>query len=156
MKVRLSLTAPDFLCAAVLFFAFAAAQPTYAQAPPEVGKVVGNKVYTYVEQIPQMPGGGGNRAIVAAIQSRVVYPVEALKQALQGQVFVSFTVGEDGAVRDAKIVKSLGGGCDETVLDAVRQLPAFTPGQQAGKPVAVSFTVPVTFAITGLPAKQRN
>ncbi|WP_210514454.1 energy transducer TonB [Hymenobacter terricola] len=141
-----------------MLFAFAAVQPSHAQTtpPPAPEKVVGNKVYTYVEQMPQVPGGGGNRAIVAAIQSRVIYPPEALKRALQGQVFVSFTVGEDGAVRDAKIVKGLGGGCDETVLDAVRQLPAFTPGRQAGKPVAVNFTVPVTFTITGVSSKQRN
>jgi len=29
---------------------------------------------------------------------------------------------------------------------AIRQLPAFIPGKQAGKPVSVSFTVPVQFA----------
>ena len=78
---------------------------------------------------------------------------QALRQALQGQVFVSFVVGEDGVVRDAKIVKGLGGGCDETVLAAVAQLPRFAPGQQAERPVAVSYTVPINLAISGLPTK---
>ena len=128
--------------------------PRLPQLPPDT-KAVSNKVYTYVEQMPQMPGGVGNKAIIEAIQSHVVYPPQALRQALQGQVFVSFVVGEDGVVRDAKIVKGLGGGGDETVLAAVAQLPRFTPGQQAGRPVAVSYTVPINLAISGLPTKQR-
>ncbi|GAB3734350.1 hypothetical protein GCM10027594_15890 [Hymenobacter agri] len=105
------------------------------------------KVYTYVEQMPQLPGGGGSMAIVSAIQSRVRYPVEALKQHITGRVFVSFTVAEDGQVRDARVVKGIGGGCDEAVLTAVQQLPQFIPGRQAGRPVPVLFTVPVTFQI---------
>lgn len=127
-----------------------AAQSALAQTnppPPRAADTVrvGGKVYIYVEQMPQLPGGGGNAAIVGAIQGRVMYPVQALQQHREGRVFVSFTVGEDGVVRDAKVVKGIGAGCDEAVLAAVQQLPQFTPGRQAGRPVSVSFTVPVTF-----------
>ena len=106
------------------------------------------KVYTYVEQMPQLPGGGGSSAIVSAIQSRVTYPLEALKRRITGRVFVSFTVSASGIVGDAQVVKGIGGGCDESVLNAVQQLPQFIPGRQAGQPVPVRFTVPVTFQIT--------
>ena len=136
------------LCVAALF-ALTTVQPAHAQTTPsaEPEKVQG-KIYTYVEKMPQLPGGGGNRAIVEAIQSKLIYPAEALKNNIQGRVFVSFVVGEDGAVRESKIVKGIGGGCDEAVLAAVQQLPHFTPGTQAGRPVSVSFTVPVTFQVT--------
>ncbi|MDB5268448.1 MAG: hypothetical protein JWP58_1488 [Hymenobacter sp.] len=97
--------------------------------------------------MPQLPGGGGNRAIVEALQRQVHYPAAALRQQLQGRVFVSFLVTESGEVRNGKIVKGIGGGCDEEVLAAVRLLPRFIPGIQQGRPVAVSFTVPVTFNI---------
>ena len=116
-----------------------------ASAPPEV--VLGDKVYAYVEQMPQLPGGGGNAAIVTAIQSRVKYPQEALQKGVVGRVFVTFIVGKNGTVRGAKIAKGIGAGCDEAVLEAVRQLPRFIPGTQSGKPVAVSYTVPVTFKL---------
>lgn len=106
---------------------------------------VDGKIYTYVEQMPQLPGGGGNAAIINAIQSRVMYPAQAIQQRVEGRVFVSFTVGENGTVRDARVVKGIGMGCDEAVIAAVRQLPQFTPGRQVGRPVPVSFTVPVTF-----------
>ncbi|WP_354583894.1 TonB family protein [Hymenobacter sp. UYCo722] len=98
--------------------------------------------------MPQLPGGGGSSAIVSAIQSRVTYPLEALKRRITGRVFVSFTVSASGIVGDAQVVKGIGGGCDESVLNAVQQLPQFIPGRQAGQPVPVRFTVPVTFQIT--------
>ncbi|MBU6119771.1 TonB family protein [Hymenobacter siberiensis] len=97
--------------------------------------------------MPQLPGGGGNKAIVEALQRLVHYPAAALRQQLQGRVFVSFLVTESGEVRNGKIVKGIGGGCDEEVLAAVRLLPRFIPGTQQGRPVSVSFTVPVTFNI---------
>jgi TonB family protein len=127
---------------------FSAAQTTLAQTTPSQKSDtvrVGGKIYTYVEQMPQLPGGGGSAAVVSAIQSRVIYPVQAIQQHVEGRVFVSFTVGENGMVRDAKVVKGIGAGCDESVLAAVQQLPQFNPGRQAGRPVSVSFTVPVTF-----------
>jgi TonB family protein len=103
--------------------------------------------YAYVEQMPQLPGGGGNAAIIKAIQNRTIYPPEALRKQLQGRVLVNFTVGADGLVHDANIVKGIGGGCDEAVLAAVGQLPRFIIGTQNSRPVSVSFTVPVTFRI---------
>jgi protein TonB len=109
---------------------------------------VDNKVYTYVEKMPQLAGGGGVVAIVRAIQERVVYPSEALRAQAQGRSFVKFIVAADGTVRQAAIVMGFRPDCDSAVVQAVRQLPRFEPGIQEGKPVAVSFTAPVTFRIT--------
>ena len=61
-----------------------------------VEEVVENKVYTYVEQMPQLPGGGGNGAIVNAIQKAVKYPPLALRNQVEGRIFVSFTVNPQG------------------------------------------------------------
>lgn len=137
----------------LLLLSVAASYTVRAQSAPKQIPIndtvrVNGKVYTYVERMPELPGGGGSAAIVGAIQSRVTYPIEALKRHLTGRVFVSFTVGANGVVRDAQVVKGIGGGCDESVLAAVQQLPQFVPGRQAGIPVPVRFTVPVTFQIT--------
>ena len=113
---------------------------------PPVGNVSttadGAKVYTYVEQMPQLPQGGGLTALVNQIQNNFVYPNGAH---LQGRVFANFIVNASGEVQDARIVKSLSEAYDEAVLNAIRSLPRFVPGKQNGKPVAVSFTVPITF-----------
>ena len=103
-------------------------------------------VYTYVENMPQLPGGGGNTAIMAAIQSKVVSPNVAPADRKQGRVFVSFTVMNDGAVQDVRIIKGLAAVYDAAVVAAVQQLPRFIPGTQNNRAVNVSFTVPVMFA----------
>lgn len=110
-------------------------------ATPEAPEAVEDKVYTYVERMPELPGGRGIGAIAAAIRERVVPPATACS----GRVFVSFVVRPDGTVTDAKIVKSLAENCDAAVLAATRKLPRFLPGKQNGRLVAVAFTVPVAF-----------
>ncbi len=103
-----------------------------------------DEVYTYVEEMPLFPTGK-NEDITRAILSNLKYPAEAVRNQVKGRVFVAFTVGSDGQVRDAAITKGLGSGCDEATLNAVRKLPRFIPGKQNGKPVSVRFTVPIEF-----------
>jgi protein TonB len=112
-----------------------------------VGETVGGKPYRFVEQMPELPGGGGQAAIVAAIQRAVKYPRQALSNGVEGKVFVSFTVTSKGDVVDVQIVKGLGSGLDEETLRAIKTLPKFIPGKQNGREVSVSFTVPVTYQI---------
>jgi TonB family protein len=111
-------------------------------APPQLTTSSGQKIYTYVEQMPQLPGGGGVQAITKQILDNFVYPTGEHKQ---GRLFASFTVAATGDVADVRIVKGLATTYDEATLAAIRQLPRFVPGKQSGKPVAVNFTVPITF-----------
>lgn len=98
------------------------------------------KVYTYVEQMPQLPGGGGQQALLAAVQQRLVLPPNAP----EGRIFVKFTVGLKGEVRSAEIIKSLDAATDAAVLEALQKLPLLEPGKQNGRVVQVSFTLPIT------------
>jgi TonB family protein len=117
-------------------------------APPvpatgaQTGAEAANHVFTYVEQMPQLPGGGGVQAITKQILDNFVYPAGEHKQ---GRLFASFTVAATGDVADVKIIKGLATAYDEATLTAIRKLPRFVPGKQAGQPVAVNFTVPITF-----------
>jgi TonB family protein len=113
-----------------------------------------SRVYTYVEKMPKMPGGGGNQAIVAFIQQHLAYPKVAAADQRTGRIFVSFVVDVQGNVQSPVIVKGLGAAYDEAVVAAVRQLPQLEPGTQDGKAVAVAFTVPVLFATATLPSGE--
>ena len=106
-----------------------------------------NKVYTYVEQMPALPGGGGMGAIVSAIQKNVRYPAVDLRNQVEGRVFASFTVDENGDISDVKIVKGLSSTIDAETIRSIKALPKFIPGKQNGRSVKVSFTVPVTYKI---------
>ncbi|HEX8329166.1 MAG TPA: energy transducer TonB [Hymenobacter sp.] len=112
-----------------------------------IGKPETSAPYTYVEQMPELQGGGGMVAIVAAIQKQVKYPSLALRNGVEGRVYASFTVNTNGEVVDVKIVKGLGSGLDEETMRAIAALPKFIPGRQNGRDVNVSFTVPVTYKI---------
>ena len=117
------------------------------ESPKELEGVVDHHVYVSVEQMPELPGGGGQTAIVAAIQRAVKYPAMALHNGVEGKVYASFTVNATGEIIDLKIVRGLGSGLDEETLRAIRSLPRFIPGKQNGRGVSVSFTVPVTYQI---------
>lgn len=112
-----------------------------------ISDAVAPTTYTYVEQMPELPGGGGMGAIVAAIQKACRYPSSAQNQGIEGKVYASFTVNSKGDITDVKIVKSVGFGLDEEAMRAIKTLPRFIPGKQNGREVNVSFTVPVTFKI---------
>jgi len=110
-----------------------------------VAEVVEQKVYTYVEQMPVFPGG--QEALLKYIGEHVKYPALALRNQVEGKVFIAFVVGPDGQVSDVKVQKGIGAGCDEEAARVIKSLPKFAPGKQNGRAVSVSYTVPVTFAI---------
>ena len=126
--------------------------PNLEELLPEKGdaatnEVVDKHVYVSVEQMPELPSGGGQTAIVLAIQRAVKYPSLALHNGVEGKVYASFTVNEKGEIIDLRIVKGLGSGLDEETIRAIKSLPRFIPGKQNGREVSVSFTVPVTYRI---------
>jgi len=110
-----------------------------------VKEIIDTKVYNYVEQMPEPPGGMG--ALLQYIGKNIKYPAMALRNQVEGKVFVNFVVGPDGTISGVKIQKGIGAGCDEEAMRVIKGLPKWTPGKQNGRAVSVSFTVPVTFAI---------
>lgn len=63
----------------------------------------------------------------------------------KGNVFVEFTVGLLGEVKDVKIVRGFSESENEQILNIFRSLPFFEPGYLNGFPVNVKFTKPINF-----------
>ncbi len=116
-------------------------------APARGQALADDKVYTYVEQMPQLPGGGSVPAITEAIQQRLVLPPGTIIGDRK-RVFVGFTVGKQGQIEEAHLVQTPRPELDAAVLAAVRQLPTLVPGRQEGQPVRVSFTIPLVLVST--------
>ena len=119
-----------------------AQMPTTQKAKPAAPAA---KIYTYVEEMPQPPGGGGNAAIVALIQRNIHLPQFSVDSIAGSRVIIAFTVTETGEVRDIRIRQSIDRRIDAAVVRAVQNLPRFTPGRQQGRPVSVQYTMPITF-----------
>ena len=98
------------------------------------------EIFTVVEQLPEIIGG------MAALQSSIKYPEIAQKAGVEGKVFVSFVVDENGDVHNPTVARPLGAGCDEAALEAISKAK-FRPGRQRGKAVKVRMTIPVTFKL---------
>jgi TonB family protein len=104
------------------------------------------KVYTYVEQMPQLPGCGGQRAISMELLKRLMQQplsIIDLRQQYTGSAMVYFEVNSTGTVQHVKLLRATGSASvDSALVTVTKKLPRFTPGYQNGKPVTVSFTMP--------------
>ena len=100
--------------------------------------------FVVVEQMPQLRGG------LAALQRKVSYPEIARRAGIQGRVTIQFIVNERGEVENPRVIRGIGGGCDEEALKAV-QSARFTPGMQRGRPVRVQYSLPIVFRLQSNP-----
>ncbi|MFZ7114561.1 MAG: energy transducer TonB, partial [Bacteroidota bacterium] len=57
----------------------------------------------------------------------------------------TFVVDKDGKVTSAKVLRGIGGGCDEEALRVVKNMPEWKPGRQNGRSVMVQYNLPVVF-----------
>jgi protein TonB len=112
--------------------------PITAKSKPEP-----EKVYTYVEQMPELPGGGGQQRIAMELMKRVGYPIIDLREHYTGSASIYFEVSPSGAVQHIKLLRATGSSSvDSALVTAAKKLPHFIPGYQNGKPVTVSFIIP--------------
>ncbi|PTN07483.1 M56 family metallopeptidase [Mangrovibacterium marinum] len=116
-----------------------------SEAKEEVKTIDGKPIFFIVEQMPEFPGG--ELALRKAIASTVKYPVEAQKDGVQGKVYVTFVIDSAGKVRNARVVRGVAPSLDQEAIRVVSSLPDWTPGKQRGEPVAVSFTLPISFLL---------
>jgi len=102
-------------------------------------------VFAIVEQMPQFIGG--NKELHKYLQKNLKYPQTAKEAGIQGTIHISFIVEETGEVSNAKVVRGIGGGCDEEALRVIESMPVWSPGLQRGKPIRVQFNMPIVFTL---------
>ena len=113
----------------------------------EEEEVEEQQIFMVVENAPSFPGGDAAR--MKFLQDNIKYPQMARESGIQGTVYVTFVVERSGAVTDVKILRGIGGGCDEEAVRVVQNMPKWEPGKQRGKPVRVQFNMPIKFTLAG-------
>ena len=93
------------------------------------------------ETMPEFPGG--NTALMSFIQQNIQYPDPDI--CITGKVIVQFIISTDGNITNAKIVRGVHPKFDKEALRVVKLMPKWKPGTQKGKPVAMEYTIPVSF-----------
>lgn len=96
---------------------------------------------------PQAPVrvGGNIKQPTKTKDVKPVYPPIAQSARVQGVVIIEATIGPDGRVKEAKVLRSIP-LLDQAALDAVKQWQ-FTPTLLNGVPVPVIMTVTVNFTL---------
>lgn len=103
------------------------------------------EIFFIVEEMPEFPGG--EQALREFIAKNVEYPKVAQEKGIQGKVYVTFVVGTDGNVKDAKIARGVDPSLDAEALRVVGKMNGWKPGKQRGQFVNVSYTVPINFKL---------
>ncbi len=89
---------------------------------------------------------GGFESFYAQLSKTLNYPRQAIRNNVDGKVYVEFVVDRSGAINQLKILKAIGAGCDEEAM-RVLSLVKWEPGRQRGKPVNVRMVMPVIFKV---------
>lgn len=123
----------------------AAQVETYTPPVVEEEEEDPNQIFKVVEKQAEFPGG--EAAMYAFIQKTLKYPVVAAENGLKGRVTCEFTINKDGSIEDVKILKGVDPSLDKEAIRVISAMPKWKPGEQRGKAVRVSFTLPITFKL---------
>ncbi len=90
---------------------------------------------------------GGKAALKRFIDTTFNYPEAAKEANIQGRVVTRFDIDENGKVAGMKILRSIGGGCEEEAKRVVDRIPLWQPATYNNMPVTSKYTLVVTFKL---------
>ncbi len=114
-----------------------AGAPVEVAAPPTE--------FIVVEEMPEFPGG--QAAMLKFIGKHLRYPSSAQAKGIAGIVYVSFVISPEGQVTKVEVMKGIDTACDQEAARVISKMPAWKPGRQSGRNVAVRYSLPIRFAM---------
>jgi TonB family protein len=82
------------------------------------------------------------------VKSNVMYPEKAIAANIEGAVEIGFTIEKDGQITNFKILRGIGYGCDEAVINSLKKSPAWVPAISEGRPITATSSVIINFKLT--------
>jgi TonB family protein len=105
----------------------------------------GETVYAIIEQMPMFPGG--ESMMMEFIQKNINYPREAREGGFSGTVYINFVVENTGEISKVRVLRGAQKQLNEESMRIVKSMPRWSPGLQSGRPVAVSFNLPIKYTL---------
>lgn len=90
---------------------------------------------------------GGDVAFGRYLGSHIIYPDDARKNDIEGIVVLQFVIEKDGKITNVQVQKSVSKSLDVEAERVIRNSPKWIPGTRFGKPVRVTYAVPINFAL---------
>lgn len=102
--------------------------------------------YKVANQAPEFKGG--LNGMYSFLAQNIRYPADAQRAKIMGKVFVGFTVCTDGSLCDFKLLRGAHKLLDQEALRVAKQMNMkWKPGSLRGKPVRVTYSLPVAFML---------
>ncbi len=144
-KAQISNVNRDGVDATIIVFDAPPPVPLFTKEVKESGMKVVDLPFTTVEMMPEFIGG--TSALYNWLGKNLSYPAIAVRNGIEGKVYVKFIVEKDGTISTLEVVKGIGFGCDEAALRTLQKMPKWNPGKQNGRAVRVYFTLPISFKL---------
>lgn len=100
-------------------------------------------LYEYVS--PEFTGG--QAGLHKFLRTNVKYPEKAERNEIQGIVWVSFVVEENGEIKDISIYQGYQKSLNEEAIRLISIMPPWTPGLYRDKPVKTRMKMPIEFKL---------
>lgn len=110
--------------------------------------------FAVIESVPIFPGckGKTNQELKKCFQEKIQlhisnnlkYPQAAVDMGIQGKVFVIFVIDKEGNVTNIR-TRGPDVSLEKESVRIMKALPKMTPGKQRGKPVKVTFSIPINY-----------
>ncbi|MEO6520792.1 MAG: energy transducer TonB [Mucilaginibacter sp.] len=104
------------------------------------------EIFAAIEIRPEFPGG--IEKFKAYIKTHLSYPEKAVQNNIEGTVQIAFTVERDGTLTAFEVLNGIGYGCDDVIINILKQSPHWKPGIAYGRVITCQQTVSVKFALT--------
>jgi len=109
-------------------------------------------VHPYHKKCKRMNvGKKRNECTAYYIQRHIIkktkYPAQAMRNKIEGVVYLRYNISAEGEVYGTRVVKGIEGGelLEKESIRVIRSLPKMVPGKQNGQAVNVTYTIPIRF-----------
>ena len=93
----------------------------------------------------EFPGGTG--AMMKFIQENVTYPLKAIEKGIEGKVYLTFIVEQDGSLSNIKVERGADKNLDREAMRVLHVMPKWKPGEYKGKVVRTRCRIPIVFTL---------
>jgi TonB family protein len=127
---------------------FYVGEPTVSCPTFEPIEFKADTIYDFAAVMPIFPGG--EQALVNYLKTNLDYPEDAKELGIEGKVFVSFVIFEDGSIQQVSTLRGINGNksCEKEALRLIKQMPIWNPGQnEYGQKIKARMKIPVVFRL---------
>lgn len=90
---------------------------------------------------------GGRAAMMQFLANEMKYPIDAIKNKIEGKVYLRFVIDTDGSVKNVRVLRGVNAELDAEAVRAVRNMPKWSPGKIDNVGVRSYFDLPVNFRL---------